>query len=219
MLEKKELKSMGKTLNWFEDEAGQKYRRITCGLSFPFGNRPGFVVVLGEDLHADHTLELAPRHIRHLAEFANTEVEPLHRKCLEFQDGFHVTKIYGNPEKPLYAMWRTFNSQAGSVDIASDSDIVSDSEKLDLDLILQLVKKNTAVGRKALHFGQSKLPGQLSSLVTGDLSVSEIDEYPEVAAFGRALAAIELLPFYSGAIFTPKRRIRLRSDYYRRRAF
>lgn len=210
MLKKKELKSMGRTLEWLEDEAGHKYRRVSCGLSFPFGSRPGYVVVLGEDLNVDHTIELAPRHIRLLAEFENTEIEPIHRKCLEFKDQLHVTKIYGNPEKPLFAMWRNFNSRAGSVDITPDSEFFPNSKivlGLDLELILQVVKKNTVAGRKTLHFGQSKLPGHLSSLVTGDLTVSEIDEYPAIAAFGRALAAIELLSFSSGAIFRPTRRI------------
>ena len=98
MLEKKELKSIGKTLRWFEDESGHKYRRVTCGLSFPFGNCPGFVAVLGEDLHADHEIELAPRHIRLLVEFENTEIEPLHRKCLELKDGFYIKMIDSSQE-------------------------------------------------------------------------------------------------------------------------
>ena len=47
MLERE--KEVGKI--FFKDESGHKYSRVTCGLSFPFGNRPGCVIVLYEDLN------------------------------------------------------------------------------------------------------------------------------------------------------------------------
>ena len=47
--------------------------------------------------------ELNDKLLRILAEFENTEIEPMHRKCLEFREKFCVSKIYGNPEKPVSA--------------------------------------------------------------------------------------------------------------------
>lgn len=204
-LEEQIRKKMGKTFKWFEDkESGNKYRRVVCGVAFPWGPKPGYIVVLGEDLNADHSLYQSPHHIHLLAEFEHTEIEPLHRACLKYRDQLSVRSFYGNPEAPVYSVWQNLNKREATIYISEQH------EGLDINTVIQLVKRHTR-DKKTLHFGSnSRLPGYLESVMPEESIKMDLDEFPAVAALGRALAEIELNSYVSLGRWTPPRRYRQR---------
>ena len=55
MIKKQKIKfDFDETVEIFVDtETGEEYRRILCGFAWPYGNKQGFAVVLGEDWEPD----------------------------------------------------------------------------------------------------------------------------------------------------------------------
>ena len=87
-------------------ESGKSFRRIIAGLGWPYAERPGFVVVIGEDSEPDHSLRLSPRHYLILAEVETSDLEELQRACSRFRDDYCLNSILGNPDSPIHELWR-----------------------------------------------------------------------------------------------------------------
>lgn len=176
----------------FEDtETGDLYRRIYCGFAWPFSARAGFICVLAENYKPDFSLQLNPRHIRILNEFESINLEELHRCCLAFKDEYDLKQILGIDDTPLYEIWNQSKDPAEKIYLSAPSCL----EKIDLNLISQLVRRHTERGYKTLHFGnQSRLPSYLSALTPKEIQEKDIQIYPAIAAFGYCIAEMELRP-------------------------
>lgn len=162
-----------------------KYRRIFAGIGWPYADQPGFIAVLGEDKKKDHALPYSPRHYRILAEAESSDIEQLRRDGLRFRDDFHVKRLFGDSENLIYQLWR----QRYGSDVV---DLVLPADEIDLNLLTQLVKRNTQV-RKTLHFGaESKLPGYLMMLMEEKVDMNQIERYPALTALSYILVQMEL---------------------------
>jgi len=182
-----------------------KYRRIYAGLGWPYAEKPGFLVVLAEEKKKDHTLPYSPRHYRVLAETETDDIEELRRYGLKYRDDFKLKTIYGDPSSPIYELWRR---RYGS-DVVNLA-LPSNHEDIDLNLLAQLVKRNTHV-RKTLHFGQeSRLPGHLMELMEDRVPMDYLEEYPALTALSYPLVQLELTTYQPGGHFRPDR---LRSTF------
>ena len=120
--------------------SGREYRRILCGFAWPYSDRPGFVVVLGEDFDQDHEKEFSPRHFRVLKEHEDFDIEELHRACLKFRSEYLFESVLGNRSErcgPLYKIWQQNESESTGIDIKGPYDF----ENISLNLITQLLKK------------------------------------------------------------------------------
>ncbi|MBC8179184.1 MAG: hypothetical protein H8E19_17420 [Deltaproteobacteria bacterium] len=180
-----------------DSDSDMAFRRILGGLGWPYAERPGFVVVLGEDFGPDHSLQHSPRHYRILAEHETSDLEELQRICHKFREDFCLRSILGNPENPVREIWKREGVKISVV-------LPCDLEKIDLNLIAQLVRRNTE-GRKTLHFGDSKIPGYLTRFVADRIESESLEQFPPMTAFGFVLAEIELRGHSSLAGFRPDR--------------
>ena len=199
MIEEKYHKQFGETKRWLEDGTGHKYRRVCCGTGWPFGEAPGFVVVLAEDLSPDFELDNSPRHLRVLAEFEEYDFERLHRKVLEFNSEYHPKPIVADRESSSCEIFER---------IGTGEDRISPTEfygTFDLNLIAQLIARHTR-NRKTLHFtAGSRLPGYISAFDPAVVKDNDLELFPAVTALGYCLAEMEKsVP--SAVPFTPKRR-------------
>ncbi len=175
-----------------------RYRRIFAGIGWPYADQTGFIAVLGEDKKKDHTLPYSPRHYRILAEAESSDIEQLRRDGLRFQDDFHVKCLFGDPENPIYQLWRR---KYGS-DVV---DLMLPADDIDLNLLTQLVKRNTQV-RKTLHFGaESKLPGYLMMLMEEKVDMDRMERYPALTALGYPLVHMEMRAKGNEEPFKPDR--------------
>jgi hypothetical protein len=173
----------------FEDlKSGLIYRRIYCGFAWPFLTMPGFICVLGEDYTPDHELQFSPRHMRVLVEYESSNLEELHRRCCWIRDKFDLNQIIGIDDTPLYKIWNQSSEPDTKIYFSAPYNL----EKIDLNLISQLVRRHTERGYKTLHFGdQSRLPSYLSELTADKIKENEIQEYPPIAALGFCLSQME----------------------------
>ena len=174
----------------FEDlKSGVIYRRIYCGCAWPFSAMAGFICVLAEDLKPDYSLQLGPRHLRILDEFESSNLETLHRRCRQIRDEFDLKQILGIDDTPLYEIWNQSKMPDEKIYLTSPYNF----EKINLNLISQLVRRHTERGYKTLHFGdQSRLPSYLSTLTPEEIQEKDITIYPAIAAFGYCISEIEL---------------------------
>lgn len=174
----------------FEDlKSGLIYRRIYCGFAWPFSAMAGFICVLAEDFKPDHSLPHSPRHLRILSEFESSNLEALHRRCRQIKDEFDLKQILGIDDTPLYEIW----NQSKKIDEKIYLSAPYCLEKINLNLISQLVRRHTEKGFKTLHFGsQSRLPSYLSTLVAEEIQEKDTQAYPAIAAFGYCLCEMEL---------------------------
>ncbi len=174
----------------FEDlKSGVIYRRIYCGFAWPFSARAGFICVLAEDFKPDYSLQFGPRHLRILSEFESPNLEALHRCCRQIKEEFDLKQIIGIDDTPLYEIWNQSKKPDEKIRLSSPYDF----EKINLDLISQLVRRHTERGYKTLHFGnQSRLPSYLSTLTPEEIQQEDITIYPAIAAFGYCISEMEL---------------------------
>ena len=176
------------------------YRRIFSGIGWPYADQPGFIVVLGEDKKKDHSLPYSPRHYRVLAEAESSDIEQLRRDGLRYQDDYKIKRMFGNPENPIYILWRRrYGSDVVNLMLPADH------EEITLNLLTQLIKRNTQV-RKTLHFGaESRLPGSLMALMEERVDMDQLEKYPALTALSYPLVQMELRAAPKGEPFTPNR--------------
>ena len=160
------------------------YRRIFCGLGWPFADKPGFVVVLAEDFDCDHSIEHSPRHMRILAECESDNLEILYRATVKYKQRYLFEDVFGNRANPLNEAWQKW----GYVGVLYPDCFL----KVTLNIVGQFVKKNTSATRKTLNFGDSVLPGYLSDLEADKIEADNLDQLPPIAALGYCLAEMEL---------------------------
>ena len=173
----------------FEDlESGLIYRRIYCGFAWPFSAMPGFICVLAEDFKPDYSLQFGPRHLRILDEFESLNLEALHRRCRQIKHEFDLKQILGIGDTPFCEIWNQSKDPVGKIYLSAPYCL----EKIDLNLISQLVRRHTERGYKTLHFGnQSRLPAYLSALTPEEIQEKDIQIYPAIAAFGYCISEME----------------------------
>ncbi len=176
----------------FEDaETGVLYRRIYCGFAWPFSARAGCICILAEDFKPDYSLQFGPRHLRILSEFESSNLEALHRCCRQIKEEYDLKQILGIDDTPLYEIWNQSKMPDEEICLSSPYD----SEKINLNLISQLVRRHTERGYKTLHFGnQSRLPSYLSTLTPEEIQEKDITIDPAIAAFGYCISEMELRP-------------------------
>ena len=174
----------------FEDLKSELiYRRIYCGFAWPFSAMPGFICVLAENFKQDYSLQFNPRHLWILDEFESSNLEELHRRCREIKEEFKLKQILGIDDTPLYEIWNQSKRPDEKIYLSSPYDF----EKINLDLISQLVRRHTERGYKTLHFGnQSRLPSYLSTLTPEEIQEKDITIYPAITAFGYCISEMEL---------------------------
>lgn len=197
----------GKTteVTYQDEEKGRIYGRIIDGFAWPWAEKPGAVVTIAESHSADHSLPFSPRHLWILEEFFSSDLEELYRACLRHRDHLCVKKVKGNPHNSLKRLWSKLGDEGGRIYISEPPSIKS----IDLNYVIQLVRKRTSL-QKTLHFGEgSSLPGYLSTLREEEIGKGNtLERCPPIAALGYCLSLLEK-PLSSGQ-YTPTRARRLR---------
>ena len=176
---------------WFENiETGEEYRRIVGGLAWP-GHKPGFSVILGEELEENKKLKL--RHLRVLAEAEDFVVEALLRKSCELAKEYSVDRFLGDIQNEgMMILYRQFRGGEGLKPI-----ILSNAPlPMNFNYYVQTIKGHLSGEKKSLWFGpDSKLADFLSQLPPDQVLSSSIDDYPAITALGFAVAFLDRRPY------------------------
>lgn len=180
---------------FYEAEAGRKFRRVAGGLAWPARGKPGFLVVLGEDFKKDR--EFGERHIWRLTEATEWQgesfmhPEPLLRCALELARQWLVPVWYAPQSVFEHTALRELNREleqdrGARVRVAAPPHYYDGNA---LTLYNAMVRKRVAT-QKTLHFGESQIPGDLSTFPP-DLSGVALEDHPPAAAFFCATAALD----------------------------
>ena len=75
------------------EQTGDEYRRIVGGLAWPYGEKPGYAVVVAEALKEDPQLKERPIWV--IKEIEDPDILNLLRHCRDLQEPFMVQDWYG----------------------------------------------------------------------------------------------------------------------------
>ena len=179
---------------WYEtdEETPRVFRRIVGGVSWPHGERPGFVVVLGEDLTRD--IEFDIRHVRILAEYREylgltfMEPQPILSCMADLRKDLCVRPFYGRVG-PWQKVISDYNRDAAKQRLPTVS-LHAPPGSLDFEYHAGLLRRRV-LNQKTLHFGPSVLPQRLA-LLPADVRGLTHDNHPEIGALFYALAGMDM---------------------------
>lgn len=168
-----------------------KYLRIVGGLAWPAA-KPGFVVVIGEELDID--LSLRVHHLRVLAKAEDFDLNRLFQKCLDLGGRYKVENIYGDTEnEPMMEILRRFNQKIKKEDFHAISLNLRMAEfPNDLKYHAFIIKERIQRDTKTLFFDEkSEWEAYLLPLDREEVLQADISQYPAIAALGYCVAHIK----------------------------
>jgi hypothetical protein len=174
---------------YFETTDGRQYGRIVGGLAWPQGGKPGYHVVIAENLGED--IRLKARLMTVIKEAETVDVAGLVRFCQDRQAECQVQDWYGNTEnKPMMAVFYQLTQDEPSQRQFNLCRASHAGDPQGLGYFLPVIKEFLKGNRKILHFREgSKLPGYLAEMGPETLNRNP-EEYPPIAALGYALAEL-----------------------------
>lgn len=190
-------------LYWFDDKTKRYFARVVAGISWPFKEKPGWIVVLAQD--DEPNPPTGKTTFRILDEQNDPLVHRLLLRLREVNKTFLVERAYGDlSDESTAFLYREHNRTMGEQWIASigiDFPPLSDQPN-NLQAYLQMIDNRTKSGvEKTLFFGEgSQVATALQKLDPQD-ATGDVKEWPEIAALGFGLAALEV---YKPAPFTGK---------------
>ena len=163
-------------------KTGKKFRRIVGGFAWP-GEKPGFVVAVGEELKQDPTTK--KRHLWVVGETEDFIVENLFRRAAEFLKIYQVELFCGDTRKQ--AMMSLLRRSGLSLREAPYVDN-EDSFPFYVQTISGCLEPE-----KYLYFGEtSKLPRLLLEVNPEDTSSLDAQNFPAIAALGYAVSYLNI---------------------------
>ena len=165
------------------------YRRVIGGLAWPAPPKPGWLVVIGEDLGVDQGL--GTRRLKILAEAPVESIAELHLKALELRHDYQADVWMGHTKnRPEVWQWRQINAR---LPMHEELSLRAAPYAGEAGLVLfQIIDNQIMPGRKILAFGaESKLAQEFMGLKVDDLKGC-VDQEPALAALGYAVAEIIL---------------------------
>ncbi len=174
-------------IQYFYDDEGDKdhwYRRIAGGIGWE-GKRPGFVVIVGEDLNTDG----AGRHHCHIlkgAEGKNTE--ELLAKCFFLNEYFKVKPWVGDTENKVEMDFvdKVNKGYPEEKKLRIFKAPFSDDTKSFIYCLKTI--QNHLDPHKILHFGEeSKIQKDMQEITPENREALSTGDYPAIAALGYVL--------------------------------
>jgi len=198
LIEKKSYEtSLGQKKTYYYDVFNEsEYRRIVGGIGFPYGDQPGFIVVMAENYPEDKRLK--KRQIKLLTEHLNHDTEKFVKSIYDCQNRYLVETWYGETDNLLMMHFiDKFNqglSKKKKGIYISEAPFADDPHNL--RLYSHQIKNLLLPTKKALSFGDnSQIPGYLSGLSADQVRQDQAQEHPIIAALGFLIAGLDE-PYY-----------------------
>jgi hypothetical protein len=168
---------------YLDEEKDLFYGWIVGGLVWPSEN-PGAVVVVGQE---DVWRPPRPAHV--LAEFEDTTIGDLLRRCSTLTNDFEVSDFYGSPDPTFLRYVDQFNNEAHETRMKRFNFRRAPSCELPMDYHFNILRDRLTPGRKSIHFPEgSQLKGQL--LAVPENQIKEDSRHPLVSALAYCIAAL-----------------------------
>lgn len=198
LIEKKHFETpLGQKKTYYYDAIDEtEYRRIAGGIGFPYGDQPGFLIVMAEDFPEDPRLK--KRRIRLLTEYANDDIEKLIKSIYDYQNRYLIETWYGETDNLI--MMHFIDKFNQSLSKKKKGLYINDAPFSDdphnLRLYSHQIKNLLIPTKKALYFGDnSQIPGYLSGLSDDQVRQDQAQKHPIIAALGFLVAGLSE-PYY-----------------------
>ncbi len=179
---------------FFQVTAGEdvwKCARLAGGVAWPGVGRPGFLIVLAEDLDADmETGGTAVRVVAERNEYGGESflsVEPVLECIRNLRNKLLCPEWFGL-ECPQTNVLLNYNRAEAK--FKRNPIRIKELDDPRFERLIELVFRRTVV-RKLLHFGESCLPGLLSALPADVAETGKFQNHPEITALLFALAGLD----------------------------
>lgn len=179
---------------YFDPIRQAEYRRVVGGISWPFGDKPGFIVVIAENYPKDVRLKL--RHLKVLEEYESRETEKLVKRLYDLQNTFLVSMWYGETENLLMMHFiDRFNQRLPQKKkkkgvFIAEAPFADDNHNL--RLYAHQIRNKILPTKKSLHFGNnSRIPGYFSGMQDEDIRKDKAQKHPIIAALGFVIAGLD----------------------------
>jgi hypothetical protein len=185
----KRVSSLDNSVSFFEDEeTNARYRRIVAGLCWP-AVKPGFIVVVGEDLNKD--AGTGKHNMRVLAEAEDADIANLLRKCLDLQSSYAPTDfLTDTADRGMMDRAMQFNRNLEKPLRLRNAPYVEDPRCL--RQYAMSIKGHLLPPDKTLYFDEtSRIPSYLNELDSKELLIANILDYPTIAALGFAVCYLD----------------------------
>ncbi len=170
--------------NSYVDDKGRFFANIVGGIVWPSTN-PGAVVAIAQE---DSWRPPRPAYV--LAEFEESTIGELIRKCSYLSTEYCVEDFYGRPDQTCLRYIDQHNAEAQQKRMKKFYFQSAPSCDLPMDYHFNVLRDRLAPGSKTIHFEEgSQLKGQLLA-VPEDQLITEDSNYPLVSALAWAVAAL-----------------------------
>ena len=179
----------------FINKDGKKIEsgRIVGGIAWP-GEKPGFIVIVGEELYPEIGGKVYNCHL--LNEHEDPDVNRLIEKCIEFIKFYKVICFFGRNDKHIIDYiyhWNMTVRKSGQPRF--DIDYATNSKEGLIGYHIKILLERLNINRKSLHLSEhSKLPGYLQEISSDKICSATDAQYPAVAALGYAVTELTLYP-------------------------
>jgi hypothetical protein len=165
-------------------ETSGRYLQIVGGLAWPFGERPGYLIVVAEDFWEDRTLGARPLNI--IAERESPDMDDIVRHYRELSGLLSVGPWVSDPENRGMLRYCQQKNPQFSLYPAPYFD-----DPRNLEYYFQLFRTLTKEERKVLHFNNHEMiRGYLNGLPPEEFS-KPAKEHPPAAALGYAITYLD----------------------------
>lgn len=180
----------------------REYGRTVGGIGWP-GEKPGFVVVIGEDWYPPIGKTVCDCHL--LAEYESYHLQEIYQQCAEMAAKHDVTTYYGRwVQQPCWAL-RDFNAGLNRVATRQidfqpapfSSSESSGGRRGEIAYHMSVVRDKLRVEAKSLFFGQvpnSLTVQRFSEVAPEDAARATDEDYPALAALGYAVTFLVSFP-------------------------
>ncbi len=157
--------------------------------AWPYGDTPGFAVVVGEDFHKD--VGTGAFGYRILTEVSQPYVSDLVKWAFEAQKQYLVRSWASNRKnRGMLEFVSKFNRPYRPKGLR-----LFDAPHLDdpraLEFYINLIHDKTKPSRKVLHFGDSQLANALMRFDPENMRGSAADKYPGITSLGYAVSYLD----------------------------
>jgi len=162
-----------------------EFGRVYIGIAWP-AEKPGFVVVIGEELTP---IKAYGREYRHyvLEEAEEQSLEQLLRRCSELIGNYNAERVIGRYDRHVYPYINRWNKETrtpGLPEIRLDQAPYSEDKLIRTHI--NILQDKLSSGKRSLYLGEgSILAGRIGNEVLADNIHKATDEqYPATAALG-----------------------------------
>lgn len=167
------------------DEPKRYYNKVVGGIGWRGKKRPGFIIVVGQNMDKDSSLDAY--HYKILKEYEHQDTRTLLEKAMAYKNNENISTWVGDMNVDVEVdVLDKINRDLHYEDYLRISHAPYADEIEVFEYCLRAIERKLDP-HKLLHFGESKTRGYLEEVTTENRSALKTGDYPAITSLGFAL--------------------------------